>query len=31
LLQRPIRPAAKLAAFPASRQRVFKPDGCLHR
>jgi uncharacterized protein len=29
LLQRPIRPAAKLALFPASRQRVFKPDGCL--
>lgn len=31
LLQRPVRPAAKLALFPASRQRVFKPDGCLHR
>ena len=28
LLQRPVRPAAKLALFPASRQRVFKPDGC---
>jgi len=28
LLQRPVRPAAKLARFPASRQRVFRPDGC---
>jgi uncharacterized protein len=31
LLRRPIRPAAKLAKFPASRERVFKPDGCLPR
>jgi uncharacterized protein len=31
LLQRPTGPAAKLALFPASRQRVFKPDGCLPR
>ncbi len=28
LVRRPIRPAAKLAKFPASRQRVFKPEGC---
>jgi uncharacterized protein len=31
LLRRPIRPAAKLAKFPASRERVFKPEGCLPR
>lgn len=31
LLRRPIRPAAKLAKFPGSRERVFKPDGCLPR
>ena len=28
LIRRPIRPAAKLVQFPASRQRVFKPEGC---
>ena len=28
LLPRPRRPAAKLAANPASKQRVFKPAGC---
>jgi hypothetical protein len=28
LVRRPIRPAAKLAKFPASPQRVFKPEGC---
>jgi hypothetical protein len=28
LLRRPIRPAAKLAKFPASGERVFKPQGC---
>jgi hypothetical protein len=28
LVRRPIRPAAKLAKFPASRERVFKPAGC---
>ncbi|MEY4590357.1 MAG: hypothetical protein RL497_2433 [Pseudomonadota bacterium] len=28
LLQRPVRPAAKLAQYPASQQRVFKPHGC---
>jgi len=31
LLRRPIRPAAKLAKFPASRERVFKAEGCLPR
>lgn len=25
---RPIRPAEKLAQFPASTMRVFKPEGC---
>jgi hypothetical protein len=28
LVSRPVRPAAKLAGFPASTQRVFKPQGC---
>ena len=28
LLRRPRRPASKLATFPASTERVFKPDGC---
>ncbi|HZO81939.1 MAG TPA: DUF1272 domain-containing protein [Candidatus Binataceae bacterium] len=28
LVRRPVRPADKLAAFPASTQRVFKPAGC---
>jgi hypothetical protein len=28
LVARPRRPAAKLAAFPASTERVFKPAGC---
>ena len=28
LLPRPRRPAGKLAAHPASTQRVFKPAGC---
>ena len=28
LVRRPIRPAAKLAKYPASTQRVFKPAGC---
>jgi hypothetical protein len=28
LLRRPIRPAAKLEKFPASRERVYKPEGC---
>jgi hypothetical protein len=30
LVARPIRPAAMLAKNPASRQRIFKPQGC-HR
>ena len=28
LVRRPIRPAEKLARFPASRERVFKTEGC---
>ncbi|MCA3178397.1 MAG: DUF1272 domain-containing protein [Burkholderiales bacterium] len=28
LLRRPRRPASKLARFPASSERVFKPQGC---
>jgi uncharacterized protein len=28
LLRRPRRPAGKLARFPASSERVFKPQGC---
>lgn len=28
LVTRPIRPADKLARFPASTDRVFKPEGC---
>lgn len=28
LLQRPRRPASKLAKFPASAERVHKPQGC---
>jgi hypothetical protein len=28
LVERPIRPADKLAKYPASTQRVFKPQGC---
>ena len=28
LVRRPIRPAAKLAKFPASTKRVYKPQGC---
>jgi len=28
LVARPRRPAGKLARFPASTQRVFKPQGC---
>ena len=27
-VRRPRRPAAKLQKFPASTQRVFKPQGC---
>ena len=29
LVRRPIRPAAKLAKYPASTQRVYKPEGCV--
>ena len=28
LVTRPRRPAAKLAAYPASTERVYKPAGC---
>ena len=28
LVQRPRRPANKLIEFPASTERVFKPEGC---
>lgn len=28
LLARPRRPASKLAKFPASTERVYKPAGC---
>ncbi|MBY0363947.1 MAG: DUF1272 domain-containing protein [Phreatobacter sp.] len=28
LVRRPIRPAAKLARFPASTKRVLKAEGC---
>lgn len=28
LVTRPIRPASKLARFPASTKRVFKAEGC---
>ncbi|MCZ8315823.1 DUF1272 domain-containing protein [Phreatobacter sp.] len=28
LVRRPVRPAAKLARFPASTTRIFKPQGC---
>jgi len=30
LVARPRRPAAKLAKFPASTERVFKPQGCAN-
>jgi uncharacterized protein len=28
LVRRPIRPADRLERYPASTERVFKPDGC---
>ncbi len=31
LLARPRRPAEKLLRYPASTERVFKPDGCGRR
>jgi hypothetical protein len=30
LLRRPRRPEAKLPAYPASTERVFKPQGCAN-
>jgi hypothetical protein len=30
LVRRPIRPADRLARYPASAERVFKPDACRH-
>lgn len=29
LVRRPVRPAAKLATYPASTERVYKPEGCV--
>ncbi|WP_408891302.1 DUF1272 domain-containing protein [Myxococcus faecalis] len=31
LTPRPRRPASRLARFPASTERVFKPQGCAPR
>jgi hypothetical protein len=28
LVRRPIRPAGKLVHYPASTERVYKPEGC---
>ncbi|MDP3139936.1 MAG: DUF1272 domain-containing protein [Burkholderiaceae bacterium] len=28
LVRRPVRPALKLATYPATTDRVFKPQGC---
>jgi uncharacterized protein len=28
LVRRPIRPESKLARYPASTERVYKPEGC---
>ena len=28
LLRRPVRPADRLARFPAATERIFKPAGC---
>jgi hypothetical protein len=30
LVPRPIRPADRLARYPASTRRVLKPEGCRH-
>ena len=30
LVRRPVRPTDRLARYPASTERVFKPDGCRH-
>jgi hypothetical protein len=29
LVRRPIRPAETLAKYPASTERVYKPEGCV--
>lgn len=29
LVRRPVRPVDKLAKFPASTDRVYKPEGCM--
>jgi hypothetical protein len=29
LVRRPVRPAGKLAKYPASTKRVLKPQGCV--
>ena len=31
LVRRPVRPVEKLAKYPASRERTFKPQGCAGR
>ena len=31
LVARPRRPAAKLAAYPASTMRIYKPGNCVQR
>ncbi|MEX2647405.1 MAG: DUF1272 domain-containing protein [Alphaproteobacteria bacterium] len=31
LVRRPVRPAAKLASYPASTTRKLKPEGCARR
>lgn len=31
LVPRPVRPTAKLAQYPGSVKRVFKPEGCAPR
>jgi uncharacterized protein len=31
LVRRPRRPASKLGKYPASLDRIYKPDGCLNR
>lgn len=28
LVRRPVRPAGKLLEYPASTERVYKPEGC---
>jgi uncharacterized protein len=30
LVPRPRRPAEKLTKYPASVERIFKPEGCAH-